>query len=92
MVFQDLRLLARARIDAGELPPCEPVTLFGATGSGAHCSLCNTPISAPEVEYEVEVAGHRGATWHFHIRCHAVWRDVCDELWPPESSPQGQTA
>jgi hypothetical protein len=92
MVFQDLKLLARARIDNGELPPCETVTLLGTTGSGAKCALCDAPITEREVEYEVELARHRGMSWRFHIRCHNVWRDVCDELWPPEASPHGQTA
>ena len=92
MLLQDLQLLARARIDNGELPPCETVTLLGTTGSGAKCALCDAPIAETEVEYEVEVARHRGMSWRFHIRCHNVWRDVCDELWPPEASPHSQTA
>jgi hypothetical protein len=92
MVYQDLRLLARARIDAGELPPCEPVMLLGTTGCGTRCALCDAPITTGEVQYEVEVASRRGSCWRFHIRCHAVWRDVCDELWPPDISPHGQTA
>jgi hypothetical protein len=89
---QDLRLIARYRLDVGQLPPCEPITLLGAVGSGAPCALCDSPITPREVEYEVEVASRRGSSWRFHIRCHAAWRDVCDELWPPEASPEGQTA
>lgn len=92
MDSDDLRLRAINRIDTGELPPCGDVTLLGARGSGAACALCDSPITALEVEYEVEIAGRRGSRWRFHIRCHAVWRDVCDELWPPEAAPQGQTA
>jgi hypothetical protein len=92
MVQQDLRGLARSRIGAGQLPPCVEVILLGSTGSGIPCALCDAPIAIHEVEYEVQVASRRGSSWRFHIRCHAVWRDVCDELWPPEPSPQGQTA
>lgn len=91
--MEDLRLLARRRLDAGELPPCKPVSVFGAIGTGTRCALCDATIAAPEVEYEVELAGRTEAsTWHFHIRCFEAWRDVCDELWPPESAAQAQPA
>jgi hypothetical protein len=92
MGITDMRLLARTRIHSGELPPCEHVTLLGSVGSGASCALCDSPITPREVEYEVELVGRRGSRWRFHIRCHAVWRDVCDDLWPPEAPPYGQTA
>jgi hypothetical protein len=92
MAFPDLRLLARTRIDSGQLPPCEHVTLLGSPGNGATCSLCDSPITSGQVEYDVEIAGRRGSCWRFHIGCHAIWRDVCDELWPPEAPAHGQMA
>lgn len=87
---QEIRLLARARIDAGQLPPCEPVTLLGTKGNGSKCALCDVPITDREVEYEVELPGRRGSTWRFHIACHDVWREICDELWPPSADGKGR--
>jgi hypothetical protein len=78
MVTQDLHVLARVRLDAGELPLNTPQLLLGANGSGARCALCDVPITSREIEYDIELAG--SSCFRFHIRCHDAWRDVRDEL------------
>ncbi|MGH8287062.1 MAG: hypothetical protein ACRETT_15035 [Steroidobacteraceae bacterium] len=89
MIARDLHVLARGRLDAGELPLEEPVRLLGAAGGGAECALCGASITPREIEYEVELPSAGGLTsWRFHIRCHNVWRDVCDELYAQRRTRQ----
>lgn len=76
----ELGLLAKQRIETGELP-CYPVRrMWGSHGSGACCSLCDQPIRAEEIEYEVASgpeADEQAQTLRFHLTCHAIWQAEC---------------
>ena len=52
--------------------------MWGGRGAGEICALCDKPILAEEVEYEVE-AYTDGAkrAFQFHILCHSVWVLAC---------------
>jgi hypothetical protein len=64
--------LARKLIANGSLPRTVPGSVWAGSGTGATCSLCELTIEPEQVEYEL--AGDGGATFHFHIRCHALWQ------------------
>jgi hypothetical protein len=71
----ELRRRARALIEEGRLPAVRMAQYWGGAGSGHHCSLCDKPIAAPDVEFEVEAAG--GTLFRFHFMCHAAWQFEC---------------
>ena len=72
-----LRRLARLVLENGKLPRRDPDRTWGGPGVGAPCAVCDRPVTADEVEYEVQFA-HDGAIpgldrFHLHLRCFAVW-------------------
>ena len=76
---ETLRPIARERIAKGILP-CEVSTqIWGGKGSGKLCSLCDEPITANHVEYEIELpdAKYGKRTWRFHILCQSIWQLEC---------------
>jgi hypothetical protein len=64
--------LARKLIANGSLPRTAPKLFWAGSGTGAACSLCERTIEPEQVEYET--AGGGGVTFHFHMRCHAIWQ------------------
>lgn len=74
-----LQRLAQERIESGQLP-CDPsARMWGSRGSGAACALCGRPISAEEIEYEVETKLNGTAgTLQFHRACHSIWHTECE--------------
>jgi hypothetical protein len=77
---EELGVLAKRRIEAGELPCYRVRHIWGSHGSGACCSLCDQPIRAEEIEYEVASgpeAHERAQTLRFHLACHAIWQAEC---------------
>jgi hypothetical protein len=74
----ELRLLARSRIEEGRLPSTVPARAWAGRGSDAPCSLCDKIIASGEVEYEVESrAGESTRIHRFHFLCHAAWQLEC---------------
>ena len=69
---QALFALARERVAAGRLPRTVPESVWGGSGTGATCSLCEHTIEPEHVAYEF--TGDDGVTFHFHMPCHAVWQ------------------
>lgn len=74
----ELRVLARARIQSGQLTCAEPGGVWAGYGSDLACSLCDHPIGCNEIEYDLEheiagVARH----YRFHYFCHAAWQVEC---------------
>ena len=67
-----LYALAREYIASGSLPRTVPESFWAGYGTGATCSLCGRTIEPGQVGYEF-AAGNR-ATYHLHIRCHAIWQ------------------
>ncbi len=74
----ELHELARARIEDGRLPCDAPETMWGGRGTGARCEVCEQPIGAGEIEYEVQLLADRPLTCSLHFRCHAAWVAECD--------------
>jgi hypothetical protein len=72
-----LFVLALKRITTGRLPNAVPESLLAGYGTGAPCSLCEYTIDPAQVEYELP--GHDGVTFHFHLRCHAMWQLAADD-------------
>ena len=55
-------------------PIQENARTWAGKGSGAPCDLCEHPIAAREIEYEVELATPNGVrTLRFHLTCHQKW-------------------
>ena len=63
--------LTRKLIANGSLPRTVPESIWAGLAAGATCSLCGQPIEPNQVEYELTAGG--GLTFHFHMRCHAIW-------------------
>ncbi len=74
-----LRPIARERIARGVLPRDVPSQIWAGKGSGRCCDLCDQPIAADEVEYEVERldANARRSVFVFHIVCQSIWQLEC---------------
>lgn len=69
-VAEALRSAVRLRLKNGSLPhPNSKV--WGGTGSGNACVVCERPISANQVEYEVANGNGRLRS---HLPCFLVWR------------------
>jgi hypothetical protein len=72
-----LRKVARHALDAGKIPRRRPDRTWGGPGIGAQCAVCQEPIPASEMEYEVEFARDGQAPgldkFHVHLQCAAVW-------------------
>ena len=71
------RMSAGSDMEQGEreaLPYQEPVRTWAGHGTGALCSLCGQPISAEDIEYEVELAPEADSRGlQFHVECYRVW-------------------
>src|SRR5262245_46711596 len=65
--------LVRARLAVRALPSWEPNKMRGRTSAGSRCSGCDTPISAGQIEYELEFAN--GPTLRLHRACYVVWQE-----------------
>jgi hypothetical protein len=57
-------------------------------GAGVECDLCDQPIAADKIEYDVTDA-ISGKRLHFHIACHLAWQRECAlrlrDFRPPSS-------
>jgi hypothetical protein len=50
--------------------------MWGGTGTGSPCSLCDKPIEEAEIEIEQRVNG-KVHTYHFHVLCESLWQLEC---------------
>jgi len=75
-IQNELRQRARERIQEGALPCGDPHLMYGGHGTGLTCSLCEHPISADEIEYELLFRTEDGSSreYRFHFLCHASWQ------------------
>jgi len=64
--------LARQHIANGSLPRAVPRSVWAGSATGATCSLCELAIEPNQIGYEF--TGNDGVTYHFHMRCHAIWQ------------------
>lgn len=69
-------MVTRKRLD-GRLPQMPSARAWAGDGSGAACVLCEIPIQAGQVEYEVE--WHKGIETQllrFHERCYRLCNEA----------------
>ncbi len=72
-----LREFARLAIRRGALPRREADRTLSRPGVGALCAVCERPVTADRVEWEIQFA-HDDANpgldkYRLHLRCFAVW-------------------
>src|SRR5215469_5801598 len=83
----ELRARVIQRLEDGRLPVVLPTRINAAYGTRMPCDLCDRPIAANEVEYEVTDPGS-GKRLHFHIACHYAWRRECEHILQRQSDPR----
>jgi hypothetical protein len=77
---------------SGKLPDRSAERTWAGRGCGAPCAICDRPINADELEYELEfVTGDSGklADYHVHSGCFWAWEGERRKL---ASKPSGETA
>nr|PZN77159.1 MAG: hypothetical protein DIU56_12370 [Pseudomonadota bacterium] len=82
---------AREAIQSGRLPRRPPVRMWGGPGVGHHCPICREPVTAEQIEYELEFPRDEfdpdGGSEHVHLRCYDAWEVVRNSLDPGRASP-----
>lgn len=73
----ELRLEARRRVSGGQLPCQPPRYMWAGAGDGQMCSLCDRPIDARQIEYELDFGTHPVTVHRFHRICHEAWELEC---------------
>jgi hypothetical protein len=71
----------REAIDSRRMPLYSPAQLWGGPGSGAACSICEAPIEAHSLEYELVFRGDKPETTithHVHVACYTAWERAVD--------------
>jgi hypothetical protein len=71
-----LRSLARERLNDGRLPEAILTTLDAGYGGGESCVLCDELILPGHTEYVIADPRH-GEALLFHLRCHHAWQLEC---------------
>ena len=64
------------RIEDGRLPLMLSARIDAGYGAGDRCDLCDQPIAADKVEYDV-TDPDSGKRLRFHIGCHFAWQREC---------------
>jgi hypothetical protein len=67
---------ALQRIEDGRLPLMLATRIDAGYGLGVPCDLCDRPIAADKIEYDV-TNPDGGKRLHFHFACHSVWQREC---------------
>jgi len=75
-----IRLLIRAKVEAGLLPAGPNRETYGRRGGTGTCSCCDTAIGALEVEYEVHFFS--GQMLLVHMNCYRIWREEWTGIRP----------
>jgi hypothetical protein len=88
----ELRSRVQQRIDDGRLPVVLSTHIDAGYGAGGRCDLCDQPIAADKVEYDVTAPGS-GTRLHFHIACHLAWQRECAARLSdfPSGSSEGES-
>jgi hypothetical protein len=68
-----LRAEARRRVALGRLPSQPQQYLWAGAGNGQPCSLCDRPIDAGQIEYELQFNTRPLTVYRFHRICHEAW-------------------
>jgi len=84
----ELRSRVLQRLEDGRLPLVPSVDIVAGYGAGIKCDLCDLPIAADEIEYDVTDPRSRKSL-HFHMACHLAWQRECTlRLNPPRPSSE----
>ena len=72
-----LRARARVAINKETIPTRPPDRVWGGPGIGGECVICNLPVSAREMELEMQFACEDGVpqlvAYRVHLACFAAW-------------------
>jgi hypothetical protein len=69
-----LRTRAVERLEAGQLPKGRPVSCFAGAASNKLCSLCDSQIVPPDIEFELDFEISTGRTTiRLHCGCYDIW-------------------
>ena len=60
------------KLTRGLLPTANPLKTWAGNGNGRPCHGCDVPITAMEIEHELDFAD--GLTVRFHAGCAETWR------------------
>ena len=72
----ELRFRVLQHIDGGRLPVMLSTRIDAGYGTRAPCALCEQPIAADKIEYDV-TDPRNGRRLHFHFACHSAWQREC---------------
>lgn len=81
----DLVEQIRDRVRCGRVPLADGCQVFGVKGDGSACACCDRPISAAEIQFDVEYRASASAwsTFPMHLHCFQTWRSASIRLKPP---------
>ena len=72
-----LRKRAREAICAEKLPSRRPDHMWGGSGAGERCVICDELVTRDQLELEIQFAHHGAADrlhdFHLHVQCFAAW-------------------
>ena len=72
-----LREKAREALYSRRMPTRHPDRTWGGPGVGAPCSVCTLPVTADQMEFEIQFSRNGDNpgfdVFHVHIRCFAAW-------------------
>jgi hypothetical protein len=88
---QDIAAIIRAKLASGELPSAKPEKVWAGKGTGQSCSGCGRPITADQVEYEMDLPGARVAM-RLHQSCLEVWDNQRNNFPPKDFPPKADVA
>jgi hypothetical protein len=73
----ELKRIATQKRCQGRLPRIQTARAWAGNGSGELCSLCESPIDAGQIEYEVDCQqGPNTQLLRFHELCYRLWSDA----------------
>ena len=70
-----LRALARAALQDGKLPNHRPLRIWGGSGEGIRCTLCERAIESAQTEFELQFGRDDLGPGNprLHMWCFAAW-------------------
>ena len=80
---------ARDALRAATLPTRPADRMWGGRGEGDECSICRSPVTSDQLEFELEYLSADGiAKHHVHVHCFTAWERDRDDVVPHDSLPQ----
>jgi len=64
-------------IDEGRLPVLLPEKISAGYGSGSKCHGCNQPVTATQIEYDIEECKNATVQLSLHLGCYLLWQIEC---------------